>query len=128
MGVGLGGGGVLSGSESFQNQDSTTKGEATEPQKQTSIEKWLFARGMGAAREFRDLDFVAARDDFERLSASGANPGAIVKIWRVAPPTAPAGEESRWAKYARENPSLYRLGSDEDGLDDDQADDQGDEQ
>jgi hypothetical protein len=77
---------------------------------------------MGAAHEFKDLDFVAARDNFERLTAAGAKPGAIVKMWRESPPQpAVAGEESSWARYAREHPHLYKLGSDDDQALDDQA-------
>ena len=84
---------------------------------------------MGAAREFRDLDFIAARDDFERLRASGANPGAIVKIWRAAPPTPeaaaavePPAYTPAWFKWVRkykpEMAALYML---DDQADDDQA-------
>ena len=90
---------------------------------------------MGAAREFRDLDFVAARDDFERLRASGANPGAIVKIWRVSPPTPEAAaaieptaytpEWFAWIKVHRpEFASRYRLSSDDAQVEDESLDEQ----
>jgi hypothetical protein len=80
------------------------------------------------------LDFAAATADFERKRADGMHPGAIVNAWRVSPPTPgaiaaiePKPYTSEWFAWIRvhkpEIAQLYRLGSDEDGLDDDQADD-----
>jgi hypothetical protein len=120
MGVGLGGGDSLSGSESSQNQDSPPK---VTTQKQTAVEKWLFGQNVGAASEFRDLDFAAVRDDFERRRAAGQPVGAIVIAWRAVPPTPelaasiePPCYTREWFAWIKVNKpeiaTLYRLGSD----------------
>jgi hypothetical protein len=124
---GLGGGESYSGSESSKNQDSPPKGAA---QKQTAVEKWLFGQNVGAASEFRDLDFAAVRDDFERRRAAGQPVGAIVKAWRAVPPTPdtvvaiePTAYTPEWFAWIRvhrpELVALYRLGSDVSDLDSD---------
>jgi hypothetical protein len=67
------------------------------------------------------------------------HPGAIINSWRISPPTPEAAAAieppcytPEWFAWVRvhkpEIAQLYMLGSDEDGLYDDQADDQGDDQ
>jgi hypothetical protein len=118
-----GGGGIHSGSDSLKNQEPPSTCADTNNEPLTELAKWLFRQKVSAAREFAHLDYEAAKADFIARRESGQPVGTIVKAWRAVPPM-PAdvgtADESIWAKYARENPGLYKLAGDP--LDD-QADD-----
>ena len=105
----------------------------TTPAQLTKTALWLKDQGISAYAEFAHLDYGAARADFERRRAAGQYPGAIIKAWRVEPPTAPAGAAGdtshmpEWMRrLAAESPHLYKLGSEDDLVEDDQVEEVGD--